>query len=111
MKEKVINSGYEVLRLNTDEYCTILEKNNTSQVKVNKLMPIMGTGKPKDVPYTLPYRMTCNAQECEPIGNRKCVSKNYMTIEGGSEEVYPGDICRVHVINGNINQIKYVEKV
>lgn len=99
--------GLSRLKLNTDEYCTILEKGNTSQVKVNKLMPLASTGKPKDSPYTLPHRITCNAKECEPIGNKKCVSKNYMTIKGGSDSVFPGDTKLVHIVNGNIDQIYY----
>lgn len=106
-----INQGFDKLKLNPDEYCTILEKDNTSQVKVNKLMPIMGTGKPKDLPYSLPHRITCNAQECEPIGNTQCVTKNYMTIKGGGGGVSPGDIGLIHVINGNIKEISFVEVV
>lgn len=111
MSNQVYNTGFRNLNLNSDEYCTILEKDNTSQVKVNKLMPIMGTGKPKDVPYTLPHRMTCNDIQCEPIGNKKCVSKNYMTIHGAGGGVEPGDIGRIHVINGNIDEIYFIEKV
>lgn len=106
-----VNQGFDKLKLNPDEYCTILEKNNTSQVKVNKLMPIMATGKPKNLPYSLPKRITCNASECEPIGSSQCITKNYMTIKGGAAEVLPGDIGLLHVINGNIKEISFIEVV
>lgn len=107
------DNDLHTLNMNLYEYCRILVKGDTTHVQVFKLQPFMSCGKPlKDVPYTLPYRICCNDSSCEPIGNKKCVSKNYMTIKRGtvSPDAKPpeeGEIKRIEVLNSNPREIYY----
>lgn len=108
MADIELKTGLETLKLNTYEYCEILEKGNTTQVKVIKLQPLMSCGKPKTFTYDLPYRICCNDSACEPIGRKKCISKNYMTIKrlsSADTDVYAGDIRQVQIVNSDINEI------
>lgn len=108
MADIELKTGLETLKLNTHEYCQILEDGNVSQVKVIKLQPIMGCGKPKDLPYTLPYRICCNDVACEPIGRKKCTTKNYMTIKclsAANTDVKAGQIKQIQIVNSDIHEI------
>lgn len=108
MADIELKTGLETLKLNSHEYCQILEDGNVSQVKVIKLQPLMSCGKPKDYPYDLPYRICCNDSACEPIGRKKCITKNYMTIKSLSSadaDVKEGQIKQVQIVNSDVHEI------
>lgn len=101
--------GLQQLSIEQFEYGEIQFKNNSSQVHLYKLMPLIPKGKPKDSKISIP-NLSCNDSKCKIIPNKQCVSKNYMTIiDKGIGKCEAGDKIFCQVILGNLRKIEGIE--